>query len=195
MDHCDAEQARREKLHHPAPHGSIAEHPWGLCLYEPNRRLCFVLIPKNATTTFNFLTRDSDWYFANYFDIDNRVDRYIVILRDPVERLISATNMFLTTRERPKQLTLKPSEVYTEDEHYEKQHRFIHSIDHSRTDFFYHTPSVIADINQYYGLGFEQTPSYNRSMKLITGVNNRLVQSMYKEDMALIESVSFVNQR
>ena len=157
--------------------------------------MCFVLLPKNASSTFKHLAVEQGWCYSNYHDIDHLVDRYIVILRDPASRLISATNMFLTGPRMANQTVLLASDFHTEDCHYEKQHKFVQGLNHSKVDFYYHTEFVIHDINSDHDLGFEQIPYIKRTNKLINSVDTKLVKRIYKEDYALIESVQFKNHK
>ena len=184
-------------ISHLFKHGSIGEHPWGLAAYEPTKKLCYVQIPKNASTTCNKLAISRNWWHINYLDFAHDVERYVVVLRDPVERLISGVNMFLTNGTRNsgfiKKTILRPEEFYTEDCHFEKQHKFIRHIDHSKIDFFYFNQSVISEINNHYDLGFENILHNNKSNPLITNINKHAVRSIYIDDVALIQSVKFVN--
>jgi hypothetical protein len=180
-------------ISHLIKFGSVAEHPWGLALYEPTKKLCYVMIPKNATTTFNKLSVPRGWQFINYLDFAYPVDRYIVVLRDPVDRLISGLNMFITRDTCSERTVLRPGAFYTEDCHFEKQHKFIRHLSHDQIDFFYFNHNVVSEIDSHYNLGFDQILHNNRSVKLVTDLNKRAVKYMYLEDMALIQSVQFVN--
>lgn len=172
-----------------------SNNPWGFCIYDPNSRLCFVLIHKNASTTFKRLALDKGWQYENYYNIDKNVSRYIVILRDPADRLLSATNMFFTHgRGRPSRTILLPNNFYTEETHYEKQYKFVQGLNHIKVDFYYHTDSVIHDINNDYGLGFDDIPKLNYTTKLFNSVDTDLVKQLYKEDYDLIETVKFKNR-
>lgn len=182
-------------ISHLFKHGSIGEHPWGLAAYEPTKKLCYVQIPKNASTTFNKLAIPRNWCHINYLDFAHDVERYIVILRDPVERLISGVNMFFTfSGPNVKKTKLWPDAFYTEDCHFEKQHKFIRHIGHSKIDFFYFNQSVISEINNHYDLGFENILHNNKSIPLITKINKHAARSIYIDDVALIQSVKFVNR-
>lgn len=168
---------------------------WGSCVYHPERRLCFVLIHKNASTTFKRLAIKEGWEYSNYYDIDTLVSRYIVILRDPADRLLSATNMFLTHGwGKLSRTILLPGNFYTEESHYEKQYKFIEGLNHIKVDFYYHTDNVIHDINTDYELGFDEIPNLNCTNRLFNSVDTEMVSKIYKEDYDLINSVQFKNR-
>ena len=82
----------------------------------------------------------------------------------------------------------------SEECHYEKQYKFVEGLNHIKVDFYYHTDSVIHDINNDYGLGFDDIPKLNHTIKLFNSVDNDLVKQLYKEDYDLIEAVKFKNR-
>jgi hypothetical protein len=170
-------------------------HPHGLSVYDPVSRLCFVLIHKNASTTFKRLALECGWEYKNYYDTSLDVHRYVVILRDPEDRLLSTTNMFLTLgRAKVNRTMLVPDKFYTEECHYEKQYKFIEGLNHIKVDFYYYTDTVIQDINRDYNLGFDVIPNMNCSNKLFTSVDSTMVRKIYEEDYTLIDSVQFKNR-
>jgi hypothetical protein len=170
-------------------------HPCGMSIYNLDKRLCFVLIHKNASTTFKRLALASGWVYENYYNTDLKVDRYIVILRDPADRLLSATNMFITHgRGRPARTMLIPNHFYTEECHYEKQYKFVEGLNHIKVDFYYYTDTVVDDINHDYDLGFDECPKLNATSKLFNSVDSTMVRKIYEEDYALIDSVQFKNR-
>jgi hypothetical protein len=173
----------------------LFNNSWGHCVYNAERRLCFVLIHKNASTTFKRLAIDKGWQYNNYYDIDKDVDRYIVILRDPADRLLSTTNMLLTYgRGILHRTILLPDKFYTEECHYEKQYKFIQGLNHIKVDFYYHTVNVIQTISNDYELGFDEIPRLNSTGKLFNSVDEDLTKKIYKEDYELIETVKFKNR-
>ena len=174
---------------------ALPNHPCGRSLYNSDKRLCFVIIYKNASTTFKRLALAKDWEYTNYYNTDLKVNRYIVILRDPADRLLSATNMFLTHGwGKPSRTILLPDNFYTEECHYEKQYKFIEGLNPIKVDFYYHTDTVIQDINNDYDLGFDEIPNLNLTNKLFNSVDTEMVSKIYKEDYSLIDSVQFKNR-
>lgn len=170
-------------------------HPCGTSVYSLEKRLCFVLIHKNASTTFKRLALANGWVYENYYNTELKVDRYIVILRDPADRLLSATNMFITHgRGRPARTILIPDHFYTEECHYEKQYKFVEGLNHIKVDFYYHTDTVVDDISRDYDLGFDECTKLNATDKLFNSVDSTMVHKLYKEDYDLITSVKFKNR-
>lgn len=179
---------------------AIGDHPIGLSVLNKEKNLCFVLIPKNASTSISMSTltsKHSEWFPFNFSSQAVNFDtRYIVVLRDPVDRFISTTNMFLAGQ---RQLfdswpIIKNNILITQDQHYQSQVSFIKTISHDNIDFFMFNKNVVDDIQQYYNLTFENSISkLNVSKKVITQVNEELIKTLYADDYQLINSVKFVN--
>ena len=177
----------------------VGQHPEGVVLYNPSKKLCFVLIPKNASTTMMYSTlfypNVSEWRLCNFLKHkDLEIEKFIVILRDPVKRYISATNMFLTSGEPMLPTSIRKTKIYSNDCHYHAQHEFIERVPKDKTDFFYFTDSVIDDIKNYYNLNFGIIPQHNLGTKVVTAVNEQLIKTIYKKDYELINSVKFINK-
>jgi len=60
---------------------------YGQCYLEPNARLAYINIPKNASSWTK--QQLPNWQFVNYFKQSTTDWKYIVALRDPIERWIS----------------------------------------------------------------------------------------------------------
>jgi hypothetical protein len=62
-------------------------HIYGHCYLEPDAKLVYVNIPKNASSWTK--QHIPNWQYVNYFKQSTTDWRYIVALRDPIERWIS----------------------------------------------------------------------------------------------------------
>jgi hypothetical protein len=176
----------------------IGQHPEGVALYNSSKKLCFVLLPKNASTTMMYTTmfypNTVEWKLCNFLKEDNlEIDRFVVILRDPVQRYISATNMFLTSNKPMLPTRIQKNKIYSDDCHFRAQHEFIQNVSKDKIDFFYFGGSVIEHINNYYNLNFSVVPQHNKGTKLVTAVDNELIKTLYADDYKLINSVKFLN--
>jgi len=141
-----------------------------------------------------FYPEVAEWKLCNFLkDSDLEIDKFIVILRDPVQRYISATNMFLTSGEPMLPTRIQKSKIYSDDCHFHAQHEFIQSVPKDKIDFFYFNDTVIQDIKDYYNLNFSIVPQHNKGTKLVTAVNNELIKTLYADDYKLINSIKFLN--
>lgn len=175
--------------------GSFRDHRLGDFL-QRDHRLGLVLIPKNATCTFK---KVSEWKRSNFY-LHSRPERFIVILRDPGDRLLSAINMNYTTHVNNiatlgTYALFNEKSVRTDDSHYAPQSTFVDGIDLTQIDFFWFNTNVVQDISDYYGLGFSDIPVENQSKRLITGLDHQWVEKIYRRDFALINTVKFINRR
>ena len=174
---------------------SFGEHPLGLSLFNKDQNLHFVMIPKNASTSISVValnSKNDKWVPVICSATQN--SKHIVILRDPVERFISAANMFLTTgKEIFAGLPLIiNNKLVTTDCHFQPQHKFISNLSLESVDFFWYSNTVVQDIKQFYNLDFKNL-NLNVSTKLINQVDNELIKTLYAKDYELINSVKFVN--
>lgn len=178
---------------------TFGEHVLGLSLLNKSKGLCIVLIPKNASTSISTgaITSKSDNWLPHIFShTEHENKKYIVILRDPVDRFISATNMFLT-KQKPlygKLPIISKNNIIIEDCHFQPQCSFINELPRDRIDFFLHKKTVLQDIEKHYSIKFNATATnLNVGKKLITAVNQELIKDLYKKDYELINSIKFVN--
>jgi len=176
----------------------IGQHSEGVALYNSSKKLCFVILPKNASTTMIYTTmfypNVVEWKLCNFLKEDTlEIDRFVVILRDPVQRFISNTNMFLTRGVPMLPTRIHENKIYSDDHHFHTQHEFIQSVVTDKIDYFYFNDTVIQSINDHYGLNFSIVPSYNGSTELVIAVDETLIKTLYAKDYELINSVKFVN--
>ena len=173
----------------------IADHPLGLSLFNEEKNLHFVMVPKNASTSISIaaLTSNRDsWVPSNYFDQSS--SKYIIVLRDPVERFISAVNMFLTTGKNlfDNLPLISNNRLVTNDCHFQPQCKFISNLSLENIDFFWYSNNVVQDIEKFYDLDFNRL-NLNVGNKLIKQIDNELIKKLYADDYELINSVNFVN--
>lgn len=67
-------------------------HRLGQSLVSPDNDFCYINIPKNASSTL--ATMFLDWRMADFRQLDSNT-KFIVVLRDPTERWVSAIAEFL----------------------------------------------------------------------------------------------------
>ena len=119
--------------------GSV--HPLYNGAYIENRRLGILHLPKNASSSIRRALKP----ITNKTEVilkDFNIDKFCVILRDPVERFISAVNMYL----HPRKITSNYVDIRKEDNkygifksndaHFFSQNTFIEGLDKSKIDFF-----------------------------------------------------------
>lgn len=176
---------------------TVGQHPEGISLYNSSKKLCFVLIPKNASTTMMYATmfypNIPEWRVCNFLKEDLDIDRFVVILRDPVKRYISTTNMFLTSGEPMLPTKVQKNKIYSKDCHYHAQHEFIQRVPKDKIDYFYFNDTAIQNIKDYYNLNFSIVPHHNKGTRLVTAVDETLIKTLYAKDYELINSVKFIN--
>jgi hypothetical protein len=73
-------------------HTVCTAHPIGRSWLSPDNRYCYVNIPKIGSSTMKSLLQD--WQPADYHTVPDNVE-FLVLLRDPTRRWISAVSEFL----------------------------------------------------------------------------------------------------
>ena len=72
----------------------------GDCVYNAKEDIAFLLVPKCATSIIRDHEKtNNDWSRITLWEEKKCPSRFIVILRDPIERFISTVNMYLGWRE------------------------------------------------------------------------------------------------
>lgn len=176
--------------------GSI--HPLYSGAYIENRSLGILHLPKNASSSIRRALKP----ITNKTEVilkDFNIDKFCVILRDPVERFISAVNMYL----HPRKITSNYVDIRKEDNkygifksndaHFFSQNTFIEGLDKSKIDFFWLNNNIIDDLNNFYNLNMEQN-YINRFSKIVKSVDIDIIKDVYVKDYELIDSVKFVNK-
>lgn len=176
--------------------GSI--HPLYSGAYIERNNLGILHLPKNASSSIKRALKP----ITDKTEIilkDFTIDKFCVILRDPVERFISAVNMYL----HPRTITSNYVDIRKEDNkysifksndaHFFSQNTFIEGLDKSKIDFFWLNNNIINDLNDFYDLNMEQN-YINRFSKIIKSVDIDIIKDVYVKDYELIDSVKFVNK-
>lgn len=176
--------------------GSI--HPLYSGAYIERNNLGVLHLPKNASSSIKRALKP----ITDKTEIilkDFTIDKFCVILRDPVERFISAVNMYL----HPRTITSNYVDIRKEDNkysifksndaHFFSQNTFIEGLDKSKIDFFWLNNNIINDLNDFYDLNMEQN-YINRFSKIIKSVDIDIIKDVYVKDYELIDSVKFVNK-
>jgi len=176
--------------------GSI--HPLYSGAYIEKSNLGILHLPKNASSSIKRALKP----ITDKTEIilkDFTIDKFCVILRDPVERFISAVNMYL----HPREITSNYVDIRKEDNkysifksndaHFFSQNTFIEGLDKSKIDFFWLNNNIINDLNNFYDLDMEQN-YINRFSKIVKSVDIDIIKNVYEKDYELIDSVKFVNK-
>ena len=176
--------------------GSI--HPLYSGAYIEKSNLGILHLPKNASSSIKRALKP----ITDKTEIilkDFTIDKFCVILRDPVERFISAVNMYL----HPRKITSNYVDIRKEDNkygifksndaHFFSQNTFIEGLDKSKIDFFWLNNNIIDDLNNFYDLNMEQN-YINRFSKIVKSVDIDIIKNVYEKDYELIDSVKFVNK-
>lgn len=175
-------------------------HPMGICMYDKANERAFINIPKNASSSLKKILTNNNWVESRIHKLPNTV-KYFAILRDPVDRFISATNMYFSLLPHcfeTKVKTVKSNTkirnniLETNDSHYEKQYHFLMDLDVNNIDLFYFKSDVVNNVCEYLNVPFEK---HNEmfSDKIITNVNEEIIRNTYKEDYELINKVKYLN--
>jgi len=163
------------------------QHELGSCFYSSKHQLAYIHIPRNGSTTI----KDAlGWQYYNnvqmIYDNDFTIKKFIVVLRDPVERWEGTMAMLL------------PNGVYGNDEHLLPQQHFVHPFKSLLNDivFFYLTEetNILVDISNYFDIELDTSIFKNKSIPLIKVINDSFIQEYYSSDMKLLARVNFANK-
>lgn len=73
-------------------HDRCTAHPVGSGYVSPDKKYCYVNIPKNSSSSMKKILHN--WSFENWHQCSDDVE-FLVILRDPTQRWISAVSEFM----------------------------------------------------------------------------------------------------
>jgi len=165
----------------------------------PEQKLCIPYIPKNISCTLKQIVPLHGISGVDMKVVEEKTEKYCVILRDPKERFLSTINMYLGERPIDNDYVRlgKNSEGHwqiqqTDDIHFLPQAFYLDGLDKNKMDFFWMNKDIIQDINRFYGLDFQQK-NINVSHKFVTDANVEYLKDIYRVDYDLINSVNFVN--
>lgn len=181
----------------------------GDCVYNKKEDIAFLLVPKCATSVIrDYEKTNNDWKRITLWEEEKCPSRFIVILRDPVERFISTINMYLGWREvepHTNYVTFNFSDegfyLESNDAHFKPQKSFL--IDmfdiikkynaNPIIDYFYYNKNIYNQINDEYGFNIDATKRLMQSIDIVNDVNKSVVRQAYRADYDLIKSVQFKN--
>lgn len=182
----------------------------GDCVYNKKEDIAFLLVPKCATSVIrDYEKTNDDWTRISLWEEEKCPGRFIVILRDPIERFISTVNMYLGWREVESQtdfVSFKFSDegfyLQSNDAHFKPQKSFlIDMFDIIKRcnvqpiiDYFYYNKDIYNQINAEYGFSIDATKRLMQSYSIVNDVNESLIRQSYSADYDLINSVKFKNK-
>lgn len=185
---------------------------------DKNNQFFYLNIPKNASNYLDRLFAHSDWNIANLETIDIKKTRCIIVLRDPVERWLSAIVQYAmsTLGEHVGHKFVENYNAVTEkllfdqvifDDHTMPQYYFFDRVKYQySTEYFYHNSDMIPHMAKRYNLKLDQEFEGNTTKSNIdkqimmdflrTRINQdknliNAIKNRYREDYRLINSVQF----
>ena len=183
----------------------------GDCVYNEKEDIAFLLVPKCATSVIrDYEKTNNDWKRITLWEEEKCPGRFIVILRDPIQRFISTVNMYLGWREVEPQtnfVTFKFGDegfyLESNDAHFKPQKSFLKDMDNiikrcnanPIIDYFYYNEDIYNDINTEYGFSIDGTKRLMQSLPIVEGVNESIIRQAFRADYDLINSVQFKNNR
>jgi len=182
-------------------------HKKGWCWYNEDNKLCFIAVPKNASTSlrngFNLTKMD------NYFNLNKGLKnelKLITVIRNPLDRLVSSyLEVLVRLHDSPKTGDKK---FYHMNESIERFEEFISELErdtydaHVETQSFYVTDDKGQLLPFYKILTFESLSNQINTLKTELGINTNIphlnqkhndkknmVYKYLKNDTSLIERI------
>jgi len=149
------------------------------CLYSKKYELCYIPIPKVASSSIKNALQWKD--YNDFDDIKYNIKNFIVVLRDPIERWESAMNMFIR------------DDYYKSDEHTEQYSYFLQNVPFNKILFFYLTPTILQDISTYFNIPMNTNITLNASKKAIKILDRSIIEKTYATDIKFMNAINFVN--
>lgn len=186
-------------------------HEAGICIYNKKTGLALLRIPKNGSSTLHYHTVHTDpdtWEQISFLKENITPKKICIVLRDPVERFISAMNYMLKLEGFPTHksnfITFQPIDKWqstffaiTNDAHFKPQLAYFYWLEELKipTEFFYLKPGLINDLNNHYDeINWPSDPHNTRGWaRIVKADNEQIIKSAFKADYDLINSVKFVN--
>jgi hypothetical protein len=179
-------------------------HTLGECWNDQDKSITFIHIPKNASSFVKGCLLSSGRF--TYSNNLITTDKYLVTLRDPIDRWVSGIAQFMNT-ESNQQLTLHDLvNTVTFDDHTELQTYFLQNIDIDRCTFlkvdqnlrtniklWLNENGYIADIDNVPNINEGNLVMKNRFAAMVDG-NSQIklkLAAHYEQDYNLINRVKF----
>ena len=179
-------------------------HTLGECWNDANKSTTFIHIPKNASSFVKGCLLSS----GNFTHSDSLVtaDRYLVTLRDPIDRWISGIAQFMND-ENNQNVTLHDLvDRVTIDDHTELQTYFLEKVDLDRCTFIQVDKNLRTNLSAWfkendYIVNMDNIPNINQGNQLLKDRFAAMVDgnsqiklklaTHYEQDYALINRVKF----
>ena len=158
-------------------------HIYGQCIISDTYKICFILIPKNMSSTMrNFIKNNLNGYLYNYFLCTPEQKEYFTfcICRDIKKRFYSAINTILVRKKNDiSEMNNLNMNLYVEnmvDEHLVEQTKFIKDI---KIDMLVN----IEKISKYFTVMNES----NKCIENKFNINDEVIMDIYKDDIEIYE--------
>lgn len=186
-------------------HNRCTPHPVGSAYLSLDNNFCYVNIPKNSSSTIKDMT--CQWTFVDFRQVPDNVE-FIVILRDPIQRFVSAVSEFLagrhglmsskfknfTTPTDYKKLLSLPiikdwifNTVYL-DAHCLPQSYYLQGLPVNKTYFFNQGPEAIKKIAKMCNL-----PYTNKIVNKSTSLDKKIISNWVLEQLECRDLAHIIN--
>ena len=204
-------------FNYPEIANNLYSHKLGQYVCNPAGTIGFINIPKNGSTDARIQLIENNWTTENINNGIHTPARFLVVLRDPVERWISGLIEFcqrslhlddddiLKLIQNPHALKLMTNGVMF-DAHTAPQSLFLDRFDFDTLDFMWLNPLLTSQQNRFDLTTYCNIPSKlikqqanmtdinlsNTLKQLITAEDIETFKHFYSNDYKLIEKVSFI---
>jgi hypothetical protein len=121
-------------------------HTLGECWVDSNKNVTYINIPKNASTFIKRQLINTNGFIHS--DILIHADQYLIVLRDPIERWISAVAQLLTAKDNHMSYD-KLANIITTDDHTETQTYFLQNVEIDKCIFFMVNSNLSKNLQQW----------------------------------------------
>jgi len=167
-------------------------------IFNKDLNIGLLQIPKNASTSARILKdyKGESWKQTSAAEVDSSA-KIVIVLRDPESRFKSAINMYFATQGNLFTMPTVFNNYLETDQHFLPQTKFIGTIldKFSDIDYWQYNHSVLEDINDHYKLDITEIlkARCNTSEKIVTSINKTFIKKHYADDIAIMNSVKFLN--
>jgi hypothetical protein len=181
-------------------------HDQGECWHDADANITFVHIPKNASSFLKgCIIATGKFVYSKEFV---PAKKYLIVLRDPLERWISGISQFFITNSLPDQMS-EIFDIITYDDHTDLQSYFISQVNLDTSDIFYMDKNLRSNMQDWidrhdYSIYMPNIPDLNPgNTELKTQFESVLqmhpeyaqkVRDFFKQDYDLIRKVKFINE-